>query len=48
VALVALYSFVVSLVLFKIIEKLVGVRVDVEQETEGIDISQHGETGYTI
>ena len=48
VALVALYSFVVSLVLFKIIEKVVGVRVDVEQETEGIDISQHGETGYTI
>jgi Amt family ammonium transporter len=48
VALVALYSFVVSLLLFKIIEKVVGVRVDVEQETEGIDISQHGETGYTI
>jgi Amt family ammonium transporter len=46
VAFIALYSFVVSLVLFKIIEKLVGVRVDVEQETEGIDISQHGETGY--
>ncbi len=48
VALIALYSFVVSLILFKIIEKVVGVRVDIEQETEGIDISQHGETGYTI
>jgi Amt family ammonium transporter len=48
VALVALYSFVVSLILFKIIEMVVGVRVDVEQETEGVDISQHGETGYTI
>jgi Amt family ammonium transporter len=48
VALVAFYSFVVSLILFKVIEKVVGVRVDVEQETEGIDISQHGETGYTI
>lgn len=48
VALIALYSFVVSLVLFKIIEKIVKVRVDVEQETEGIDISQHGESGYTI
>ena len=47
VALIALYSFVVSLILFKIIEKVVGVRVDVEQETEGIDITQHGETGYT-
>ncbi len=48
VAFVALYSFVVSLVLFKIIEKIVGVRVDGEQETEGIDITQHGETGYTV
>ncbi len=47
-ALIALYSFVVSMVLFKIIEKIVGVRVDVEQETEGIDISQHGESGYTV
>jgi Amt family ammonium transporter len=48
VALIALYSFVVSLILFKIIDKVVGVRVDVEQETEGIDISQHGETAYTL
>ena len=47
VALIALYSFVVSLILFKIIEKVVGVRVDMEQETEGMDITQHGETGYT-
>jgi len=47
VALVALYSFAVSMVLFKIIDLVMGVRVDAEQETEGLDISQHGEAGYT-
>jgi len=47
VALVAIYSFVVSMVLFKIIDLVMGLRVDAEQETEGLDISQHGEAGYT-
>ncbi len=47
VALVAVYSFAVSMGLFKIIDMVVGLRVDAEQETEGLDISQHGEAGYT-
>jgi len=47
VALVAVYSFAVSLGLFKIIDVVMGLRVDAEQETEGLDISQHGEAGYT-
>ena len=47
VALVAVYSFGASMVLFLVIEKLIGLRVDAEQETEGLDISQHGEAGYT-
>jgi Amt family ammonium transporter len=47
VALVAVYSFVVSSGLFMIIDKVIGLRVDAEQETEGLDISQHGEAGYT-
>ncbi len=47
VALVAVYSFVVSMVLFKIIDLVIGLRIDPEQETEGLDISQHGEAGYT-
>ncbi len=48
VLLAASYSFVASLVLFKIIDSIVGLRIDGEQETEGLDISQHGESGYTI
>ncbi len=47
VALVAVYSFVVSLVLFKIIDVVMGLRVNKDEETEGLDISQHGEAGYT-
>jgi Amt family ammonium transporter len=47
VALVAVYSFVASLVLFKIIDAVIGLRVSKDEETEGIDISQHGEAGYT-
>jgi Amt family ammonium transporter len=47
VALVAVYSFAVSMGLFKILDMVMGLRVDAEQETEGLDISQHGEAGYT-
>ncbi len=47
VALVAVYSFVTSLVLFKIIDLAIGLRVTRDEETEGLDISQHGEAGYT-
>jgi len=47
VALVAVYSFVVSLVLFKVIDMVIGIRVTKDEETEGLDISQHGEAGYT-
>ncbi len=47
VALVAAYSFVASLVLFKILDLVMGLRVSKDEETEGLDISQHGESGYT-
>jgi Amt family ammonium transporter len=48
VALVALYSFVVSFALLKALDLVMGLRVDAEQETEGLDISQHGEAGYQL
>lgn len=47
VALIAVYSFVVTLSLFKIMDLLMGIRVTGDEETEGLDISQHGESGYT-
>ena len=39
---------VATLVLFKIVDKLVGLRVSEEHEFDGLDISQHGESGYNL
>jgi Amt family ammonium transporter len=35
-------------VILKICDALLGVRVDVNQETEGLDLSQHGEDAYNL
>ncbi|MDA8424398.1 MAG: ammonium transporter [Nitrospiraceae bacterium] len=48
VGLVALYSFVVSFVMLKVLDTTIGLRIDAEHETEGLDISQHGEAGYAL
>jgi len=40
------YSFVVSWLLGKLIDKTVGLRVNQVEETVGLDISQHGERAY--
>ena len=48
VALVAIYSFVASFVMLKALDAAMGLRVESEQETEGLDISQHGEAGYAL
>ncbi|MGE5237903.1 MAG: ammonium transporter [Chloroflexota bacterium] len=47
VAVTAIYSFGVTAVLLKVIDWVVGLRVDEESEIMGLDISQHGESGYT-
>jgi ammonium transporter, Amt family len=38
------YSFLVSFIILKIIDKTMGLRVSEEQEREGLDISLHGES----
>ncbi|MDP3821923.1 MAG: ammonium transporter [Burkholderiales bacterium] len=40
------WSGVVSFVAFFIVDKVVGLRVNEEDEREGLDISSHGETAY--
>ena len=42
------YTAVVTFVLLKLINVVVGLRVDDEQETQGLDLSQHDERGYDI
>ncbi len=41
-----LWSGVVSLVAFKIVDVVIGLRVPEEEEREGLDITSHGETAY--
>jgi len=42
------YSAVVSLVILKIIDWTIGLRVKEHEEIQGLDISQHGEEGYSL
>ncbi|HEU5071881.1 MAG TPA: ammonium transporter [Verrucomicrobiae bacterium] len=42
----AIFSGGVAFVLLKLVDKIVGLRVDVEEESLGLDLSQHGERAY--
>jgi Amt family ammonium transporter len=42
------FSFVVSYVLFKILDATMGLRVTAEDEVAGLDITEHQETGYSL
>jgi Amt family ammonium transporter len=44
----AAWSGVVTYILVKLVSSMVGFRVGVEEETEGLDITTHGERGYEI
>jgi Amt family ammonium transporter len=40
------WSGVVSVIAFKLVDLVLGLRVTEEEEREGLDISSHGETAY--
>jgi len=42
------YCAVVSLILLKIIDAVMGLRVTDEQEQEGLDLALHDERGYNL
>ncbi len=48
VAVTALYSLVVSYVLLKLVDKLIGLRVSDQEERIGLDLTQHRESAYTL
>jgi ammonium transporter, Amt family len=43
---VAIFAFVVSLVVAKVIDMTFGFRIQREDEISGIDLAQHAETAY--
>jgi Amt family ammonium transporter len=46
VLITVVWSGVVSLVAFKIVDLVIGLRVPEDEEREGLDITSHGETAY--
>jgi len=46
IAVVVVYSGLMSLVLLKVIDWTVGLRVSASDERQGLDVQQHGEEGY--
>jgi Amt family ammonium transporter len=45
---VAVYSFVLCAIILKVVDALVGLRVDEHTEVQGLDIALHGEEGYFL
>jgi ammonium transporter, Amt family len=47
VAVTVVWSAVVALASFKVVDLVIGLRVSEEEEREGLDITSHGETAYS-
>jgi Amt family ammonium transporter len=48
VAVSIVWSFVLSFILFKVVDKVIGLRVSDHEERVGLDLTQHKEAGYTV
>jgi len=46
VGITIVWSAVVAFIAFKLVDVVIGLRVPVEQEREGLDITSHGESAY--
>jgi Amt family ammonium transporter len=46
VAITVLWTGIASYVILKVIGAVIGLRIDQQDEVEGLDLSQHGERGY--
>ncbi|HID02357.1 MAG TPA: ammonium transporter [Desulfobacterales bacterium] len=42
------YSVALTFIILKVIDLTIGLRVDIEDETQGLDVTSHGEVGYNI
>jgi Amt family ammonium transporter len=48
VAVTTIFSLAGTLVLYKLLDVIMGVRVTEKEETMGLDVTQHNERAYTI
>ena len=44
----AVWCAVLTFVILKLVDALIGLRVSPEMETEGLDLSEHDERGYIL
>ncbi|MBI2412992.1 MAG: ammonium transporter [Deltaproteobacteria bacterium] len=42
------YSFIVTLIILKVVDLIFGLRVSHEDEVQGLDLTQHSESGYNL
>jgi Amt family ammonium transporter len=47
-AVCATFSFTVSWILLKLVDKFIGLRVTEHEENVGLDLTQHSESAYTV
>lgn len=48
VAVTAAYAFIATLIIYKLVDRVIGVRVVEEEEAIGLDLTQHNERAYTM
>jgi len=48
IGVVWVYSFVVTVIILKVLDLTMGLRVSEDEEVAGLDVSQHGERAYVI
>ncbi len=48
VAITITYCAVATFIILKVLDAVIGLRVSEEQETEGLDLTQHNERGYNL
>ena len=48
VAIAWVLAIVATFIILKVVDAVVGLRVSPEEETMGLDLSQHGEEGYSL
>jgi Amt family ammonium transporter len=44
---VSAFAFIASFILFYILKVTIGVRVDAQEEHEGLDVAEHGSPAYS-
>jgi Amt family ammonium transporter len=48
VGVTALYTLVVTAIIYKLVDMFIGVRVTEKEELMGLDLTQHSERAYTV